>query len=221
MRIDSKAKIAEVPILEVRKLLRYVGHETEWEKGLVVSFLKIPPKKADRLLQELKRSGYIEPGTLLRRQQLWRKTLKGSTLGLASAAKAVTRKTADRVFSEFMDRVKKINSDPSFLMKVKKVVVFGSYLADAQKVNDIDVAVKLSWKEEHPKVLNKHKGHVALDLAREAEKKGRAFGTFIDRLCWPEHEVKLYLKSGSRTLSIHPIGDKILGRVEHKVVFSK
>jgi predicted nucleotidyltransferase len=220
MRIDPKEKIAEVPILKVRKLLRYVDNEMEWGKNLVVSLLEISPKKLNTLLQELERRGYIEPGRVLNRQQLWRKTLKGSTLGLASAAKPATRKTADRVFSEFMDRVKRVNTDPYFLFKVKKVVLFGSYLTNTPRVNDVDVAVELTWKEDHREVLEKDKAQLALDRAHQAEKKGRTFGTIIDRLSWPEDEVKLYLKSRSRTLSIHSIRDQILDQVQHKVVFS-
>lgn len=221
MRIDPKEKIAEVPIVEVRKLLKYVDNETEWGKNRVTSLLKISPQKAERLLQELERRGHIERGSVFRRQQLWRKTLKGSTLGLASAAKPVTRKTADRVFAEFMDRVNRVNRDSYFLIKVKRVVVFGSYLTITSRVNDIDIAVELAWKEDHPEVLHKDKAQLTLQLAAKAEKEGRIFGTFIDRLSWPEDEVRLYLKSRSRTLSIHPISDMILDKVELKEVFSE
>lgn len=106
------------------------------------------------------------------------------------------------------------------MIKVKKVVVFGSYLTVAPKVNDIDVAVEFAWKEDHRKVFNKDKAKLALYLALKAENRGRSFGTFVDRLFWPEQQVKSFLKSRSRTLSLHPIQDKILDQVEHKVVFS-
>ena len=121
MRINSKEQIADVEILKVRDLLRRVNNTDEWEDDFVVDRLKILPKKANRLINELNRRGYIEPIRIYRHKQFYRKTLKGSTLGLASAAKPVTRKTANRIFSEFMDRVRQVNSDPSFLVKVKKV----------------------------------------------------------------------------------------------------
>ena len=221
MRIDSKEQIAAVEILKVRDLLRRVNNTDEWEADFVVDRLKISPKKANRLINELNRRGYIEPIRIYRQKQFYRKTLKGSTLGLASAAKPVTRKTANRIFSEFMDRVRQVNSDPSFLVKVKKVLVFGSYLTEAFRINDIDVAVELPWKEDHPMVLNKDKAQLALNLSNIAEKKGKKFSSFIDRLEWPEHEVRLFLKSRSRTLSIHSIHDEILNRVEYKVFFSE
>ena len=221
MRIDSKEKIADVAILKVRDLLRSVNNDNQWEDAFVVDRLKISPKKANRLINELNRRGYIEPVRIYGKKQFYRKTLKGSTLGLASAAKPVTRKTANRVFSEFMDRVRQVNSDPSFLVKVKKVLVFGSYLTEAFRINDIDVAVELPWKEDHPMVLKKDKAQLALNLSNIAEKKGKKFSSFIDRLEWPEHEVRLFLKSRSRTLSIHSIHDEILNRVECQMFFSE
>jgi predicted nucleotidyltransferase len=221
MRIDSKEQIADVEILKVRDLLRRVNNTDEWEADFVVNRLKISPKKANRLIIELNRRGYIEPIRIYRQKQFYRKTLKGSTLGLASAAKPVTRKTANRIFSEFMDRVSQVNSDPSFLVKVKKILVFGSYLTDALRINDIDVAVELTWKENHPLVLNKDRAQLALNLSNIAENKGKKFSSFIDRLEWPEHEVRLFLKSRSRTLSIHSIHDEILNRVQYKVFFSE
>jgi predicted nucleotidyltransferase len=220
MRIDSKEKIADVEILKVRDFLRRVDNTDEWENDFVVYRLKISPIKAKRLINELNRRGYIEPARIYKQKQFYRKTLKGSALGLASAAKPVTRKTANRIFSEFMARVRQVNSDPSFLVKVKKVLVFGSYLTDALRINDIDIAVELTWKETHPLVLNEDKAQLALNLSHIAEMKGKKFSTFIDRLDWPEHEVRLFLKSRSRTISIHSIHDEILNRVEYRVVFS-
>ena len=181
MRIDPKEKIAEVSILEVRKLLKGVDNESDWGKNYVISLLKLSPQKASRLIQELVRRGYIERGEIYTREQFWRKTLKGSTLGLASAAKSVTRKTANRIYFEFMERVKQVNNDPCFLMKVKKVVVFGSYLGDAPKLNDIDIAVELDWKEDHPRFVGKERPQAVLDYAHEAQKKGKHFKYLTNR----------------------------------------
>lgn len=220
MRIDSNENIADVKILKVRDFLRRLDNTDEWEIDFVVYRLKLSTKKANRLINELNRRGYIEPARIYKQKQFYRKTLKGSALGLASAAKPVMRKTANRIFSEFMDRVRQVNSDPSFLVKVKKVLVFGSYLTDALRINDIDIAVELTWKENHPLVLNKERSQLALDLSAIAEQKGRKFSSFIDRLEWPEREVRLFLKSRSRALSIHSINDEILNRVECRLVFS-
>ncbi|MCJ7683557.1 MAG: hypothetical protein MUO68_04610, partial [Desulfobacteraceae bacterium] len=76
MRINPKEKIAEVPILEVRKLLKGVDNESDWGKNHVISLLELSPQKANRLLQELEQRGYIERGEIYTREQFWRKTLK-------------------------------------------------------------------------------------------------------------------------------------------------
>ena len=139
----------------MRKLLREVDNETDWGSEFVVNLLGISVKKANDLLSELNKEGYIESTRVVKRQRKWKKTFKGSTLGLSTAARSVNRTTAERAYSEFMTRVHNVNNDPKFLFKVVKVIVFGSYLSDAAKVNDIDIAVKLAWKEDHPDVLNK------------------------------------------------------------------
>ena len=70
MRIDPKEKIAEVPIREVRKLLKSVDNESDWGKDYVTSLLELSPQKANRLLQELERRDYIERSRIYKREQL-------------------------------------------------------------------------------------------------------------------------------------------------------
>ncbi len=139
---------------------------------------------------------------------------------MASAAKPVLSKTADSVLVKFMERVQIVNFDSNFLVKVKKVLIFGSYLTQSPKINDIDIAVELAWKENHPKVKGENKADIAVEHARNAARKGRRFSTYVDELCWPDQEVKLFLKARSRTISLHTTEDKILDQVESKLYFS-
>ncbi len=78
---------------------------------------------------------------------------------------------------------------------------------------------KRTWQEQRNITLPGTFG--TLNRSNLAEKKGKKFSSFIDRLEWPEHEVRLFLKSRSHTLSIHSINDKILNRVECRVFFSE
>ena len=220
MRIDPEDKIVNIPIVKVRDFMRYVGNENHWDKNFISSYLEITPKKAYDLIRALLERGYIEHVGFYKKRKMWRKTLKGSTFSLASAAKPVLRKTADSILAEFLARVQTVNSDSNFLVKVKKVLIFGSYLNQAPKINDIDIAVELVWKENHPKIKGKNKADVAVEHARNAAKKGRRFSTYLDELCWPDHEVKLFLKARSRTISLHTTEDKILDKVESKLYFS-
>lgn len=54
----------------------------------------------------------------------------------------VTRKTANRVLHEFLDRVRALKANKDALYQVPEVVIFGSYLTDAQRLGDVDLAIE-------------------------------------------------------------------------------
>ncbi len=216
MHIDSKEKILETPILEVRKLLRK-GHSDVWYIRLVTDTLKISEGEALVLVEELVKQGFVQPVKRDDEKRRWENTLKGNTLALASAAKQITRKTADKNFAQFMERVEKVNTDPYFLYKVKKVILFGSYLTDAPKISDIDLAVELVPKEndEHlRKELFEERIYEALD-------SGKRFTSILERYAWPEIEVRKFLKSRSRVISLHSAFDNVLKTTDCKIVYSE
>ena len=84
MHIDTKEKIAGVPILEVRKLLRH-GQRSAWPIDLVSSLLKIDEEAAQTLITTLHQQGYIESGKSFGGGGYWQNTVKGNALALASA----------------------------------------------------------------------------------------------------------------------------------------
>src|SRR5439155_20983267 len=102
-----------------------------------------------------------------------------------------------------------------YLYRVKKVVVFGSYLTAAARINDIDVAIELAHRWQDPAK------HSTLRDARihEAMRKGRRFGNISEEVSWPETEVLLELKARSRAISLHPMEDGILQGADSKIVF--
>lgn len=136
MKIDPNEHIAGVHILAVRKFLKSLSNESEWGQEYLVRILKITAENADLLLHELETRGFIERSDIFDGTQHWRKTIKGSALGMASAI-------------------------------------------------------------------------------------GKRFDSFTDYVEWPEKEVKLYLKSRSRTISLHATIDEILKIAEHKVVYQE
>jgi hypothetical protein len=106
MRIQSSEKIASIPILEVRRLLRGVGEY--WTVESVIEILGIPRRKATALTDELSRREFVER-VKLGSKFYWRSTLAGNALALATAARAIRRGTANRVFAAFLDRVAEVN----------------------------------------------------------------------------------------------------------------
>ncbi len=214
MNINSNEKILTTPILEIRNLLRKTRNHL-WGIEYVESALKISREDAQTLIEELLRRDLIEYDTSFGDMKL-QNTVNGNALALASAAKPVTRKTADKNFKSFMERVETINTGSYYLYKVTKIILFGSYLTDAPKVSDIDLAVELVRKEDDAdrwQILREERIY-------EAKQEGKPFTNFLDEYSWPETEVWKFLKSRSRVLSIHSIYDSIVETTDHKVVYS-
>ena len=135
---------------------------------------------------------------------------------MATAAKPVTRAKADQIFAEFMERVQKVNDDPYYLFRVTRVVLFGSYIHDTPTVNDIDIALQLA-----PKVDDlDRRGELYEQRRRESP---RIFRNLIDLIGWPMNEVWLFLKSRSRTLSLHDfeLDQELLITIEQKMVMAE
>jgi hypothetical protein len=58
----------------------------------------------------------------------WEITQAGQSLSSATAAKPITRATAERALSDFLARVELVNREARFLGRVNRVVLFGSLL---------------------------------------------------------------------------------------------
>lgn len=153
MNIDPSEQLAGLPILEIRRLLRrlkqfhgilylsYGGYVR-----LVQEILDISPYQARQVGKALKQERYVERYRGLDNKTYWTTSLKGSALALASAARPLRRATAEKKLAEFLDRVRHVRDSPEFLYKVKKVVVFGSYLTSKERISDIDLGLSLSSK---------------------------------------------------------------------------
>ena len=62
----------------------------------------------------------------------------------ATAAKPVTRATAEKALREFLARVERVNRDARILGRVNRVVLLGSRLReDADRLSDLDLAVEV------------------------------------------------------------------------------
>jgi predicted nucleotidyltransferase len=218
MKINAKDNLFGAPMLAVRNLLRrgqrYCG--AAWSESLANHVLKLNAEQTRKVLDELARQGYIKKDEFYSHEQFWGNTLQGNSLPLASAAKPVTRATADKAFTEVMERVQKVNDDTYYLFKVTRVVLFGSYLKDTETVNNVNVAIRIAPKIE--------------DIGRRTElyeqrrqESQRNFRGFMDYLGWPINEVLLFLKSKSRVISMHDcdLDEKLLETIETKVVLGE
>jgi len=215
MYIDPKSQIAKVPAMRVRDFLHRT-RDAYWTCETVANRLKLSDARAQALVSELLRLGYIERSDVADGKH-YHITLTGSTFALASAARPLTRKTAERKLDEFLDRVRAVNASQSFAFRIRRVLVFGSYLTDQERLNDIDIAIDMVPREDGPE---KHKAANQARI-RAAEQAGRQFSSFQDECMWPTKEVYLFLKSRSKAISLHPIWDAVLEQTESRVVYQE
>jgi len=193
--------------------LRHVGGFLV-DVPLVCKRMSLSKRSARAVIDALEQEGYVERASIRSGYEGWTVTVKGSTLAQATAAKPVRRETAEARLEEFLDRVRQANGNPSFAYKVKEVVLFGSMLSSADRVNDVDVAVRLVPREKDPAEWRAHRDA----RTREALESGRRFPNTTEQVLWPQVEVMRFLKARSRTLSVHTTDDGILKIVEKKRV---
>ena len=191
MRLRPDEKIAGRPAPDVRTLLRRLRLDS-WTVKEVARLLKVSEGKARRLVYMLRRLGYVE---VVPRQRAgtWRNTMAGNALANATAALPISRAEASSRLEHFLERVELVNADDSLPHRVGKVVIFGSYLSNQERLGDIDLGPQYAdrWAE------------AVLARAESAERRGRHFRGFLDRLTWAEDEVKRLLRGGARLLSLH------------------
>jgi len=216
MQIDSRRTIGGISVLQLRRFFRHVvaHHHDSFDREWLLSYLKLSEPQADRLLEALASQSFISFDSSQQRLQ-YQLTEPAHGLVRSSAAKRISRETAQDALEGLMSRVKEINSSPKYLYSICSVVVFGSYLNHTGRVGDVDVAIELSSRIEEPS--RRPEAHL-----RYARESGRQFGNFTDQLYWAESEIYQVLKARRRTISIQPwhsfIGMKKRTDFQYKVL---
>lgn len=195
MHVDSKATVAGYPVLAVRHALRKLRHIDTWGSGMLEAAAGLPPGAGLELAKALAAQGWIRK----LQKDTWTICQAGMTFTAATAAKRLTRATAERVLAAFMERVARVNRDPYFLGQVTRVALFGSMLnPDTDRPSDIDLAVEIL-----PKIAD-WDSHIQKNNERVQElvMLGHHFRHTIEyAACW-QLEVFRSLKGGSRAISL-------------------
>jgi len=214
MRIRPDDLVVGFPAKQIRKLLRQDAEFLSVED--VTKVLGLTGESALRLLKTLEQKGFIEKNTFAPDpDRNWKHTIKGGALSKALFSAPVSRRNAEKAISEFMDRVKDVNEDGRFLFRVRKVVLFGSFLTGSATIGDLDVAIDLVPKEADAR---KHSERI-LARANEAALNGRTFRNFIERLDFAAQEVRSFLKSRSRIIQLTDCKDGVLKIAENRVLY--
>ena len=218
VRLDPSAMIARKPALEIRRLLRRT-HGVGFDAQTVREVLGISRREAETVIGQLEEAELVAKkmaaGLDDKRPPDWANTVKGNAVAMATTARPVKRTTADRALAQFLDRVATVNATGALAYRVSRVVVFGSYLTQANELNDVDLLIDLVPRNPNPREQEVLEESV---LAR-AVKNGRRFGNIVEVLAWPQTEVRLLLKKRSRTLSLHYEDHALVEKTGHHVIF--
>jgi len=205
MRIEKGQMIAGLPAREIRRFMRSAAG-CIIRTPIVMEILRLTSDDARQLLGKLEEEGWVTA-----KLDYWEATEKGHALAMATAARSLQRRTAERLVAEVVGRAQVINQDSCLAYKVELLAVFGSTVTGVERPNDVDVACKLAPR---------HEGAQQGRLEDERRSNKGAFRNTVEWAAWPKLEVLKKLKARSRGLSIQELGDYNLGKFDHRVVFS-
>ena len=208
MRVSKDDMIFGLPAPMARQLMRaYFDYRSP---DLAAELLGLDLDAAEDQLRSFEAAGYVQQidKESAVGDQRWVTTVQGNALAQASFGKPISRATAERHLAQVIKRAATYNADPSHLLTVKEIAVFGSYLdPDADRLGDLDLAVTVVRRETDGE---RYVDHV-LEYARAS---GRSFGVFIERLMWPARELMLILKNRSPAISIT---NEDIGKLTHRL----
>jgi predicted nucleotidyltransferase len=198
MRLNRGERIAGVDAFRLRDYFRRYSESVNCRT--VMEEFSVTERKAEEVLEALLKLKMIAPCELQYDSKMvfYETTIQGNALGMAKAGKPVKRASARKVLREFLQRVKAVNERQDLAYRVESVVVFGSYLSDAEKLNDLDIAVELRARSSDETARER----LRLASFERAHAAGRRFRNVVDKVGWPQCEVFAILKSESRTISL-------------------
>lgn len=211
MRIHENEFINGIPILKIRDFFRIIRDFNEFTFSELREYFCLDEGEANSFIFELISNDFIrlyENG--------YRLTFKGNALCIARCVPPINREKADRIFQEFMKRVEEVNNDDFYLYRVRKLLLFGSYLnPNNPDYGDIDIAFDLERKiENNDTFLECNR-----KLVRDAKEKGKSFSSFLDEMFYSKNLVLLKLKNRNHYISLHPIEDEVLNMAKFKQVY--
>ena len=196
MRVSKDDMICGVPAPVARQLMRgYYGDHTA---GVACDVLGLDRNAARDLLRAFEAAGYVRRSGKGNSAtgDWWVTTIQGNALARASFGKPIDRVTAARHLAQVIERTRGYNADPSRLLAITQIAVFGSYLDPATvRLGDLDLAVSVVRRETNG-------DRYVQQVLAYAEASGRRFGVFTEQLFWPARELRMVLKNRSPAISI-------------------
>ena len=200
---DAVAGICAITVRDLELKLRSDDYYRWWvEDYLSRSGVADPAGALDRLARE----GYVSLSADGEGSPTVGSTARGKALSLASVGEPITRAVADQLVASVVERARAYNADPSRLLLIERLRLFGPYVdSPADVLGDVDVELSLTRRPttaEH-------------DLLRYAELAGRTFGSLYEKLCWAQTELVGILRGSTTAIAI-TLGaiERAAGRIE-------
>ena len=165
------------------------------------------------MARALQKEGLIEQTDPSR----WTVTQAGRTMAAATAARRISRATAETALAQFLERVTRVNTDPYFLARITRLLLFGSMLRpEVEWLSDVDLAVQLEAKEKDFGRLREQ----TLQRVDELTTRGHRFRNFLEQEGWWYFETRRFLKGGSRVISLadYNVEKALVLAVPHRVL---
>jgi hypothetical protein len=192
MRVAKTDTIAGLPAELARSIVRkFRGREMVAD--VVADLIEGTGLEPEAVLVGLEAAGYLEKVRVDNDGDVWwDTTIQGNALAMASFGKPISRKTADRLVSELLERAHAYNADPGKPLFINTLSVFGSYLSpEIDPLGDVDIELTYGRRITDQKARS--------DYTRAS---GRSFGTYFDQLMWPQTELVQHLKKRSAFINI-------------------
>lgn len=181
---------------EFARTLARACHQAPADIETLAEMLGISHSETQGAVEALAQGGYLQPYAS-KDQHLWTTTVKGGGLSNASFLRPIARSKAEALLLGVVERAAGYNADPTKLMWIDRLVMFGSMVApDVELVGDVDLNVEMSRRiQDDDQYLREARAY--------SRDSGRKFSTFLDQLLWPQHGVLRLLKNRSGYISIH------------------
>jgi predicted nucleotidyltransferase len=201
----AASDIGAVSAQAIRDFLHQAAELEAWSAQEIKKSLGLDAAAVKTVLATLQMAGYIEAAG----GSQYRNTAAGNAMAKVSAARPITRKTADKAIAQVKERIAEVNVSNEYLYRVRKAVLFGPYVRNAAAIKDVDVAIELE-----PKLTGSALERAEERQRIEADDGGKRFKSFADRREWPKNKVRAYLKGRSRAVALYDMDEWIQAQLQ-------
>ena len=160
-----------LPAAAVLSFLKDTRGALNWAIKDLAKTLNLTMHDAKQVIPVLQIQGYIKPS---HDHLVWITTPAGEVVS-GSKPPRYTRQSINQALASFAHRIKQANKDPNSPFKITKVVAFGDFLSDNQRLQAPDVAIELAPRGSKPEKSRRAKDEPVHHISPEERSAHRAF----------------------------------------------